>query len=132
MNRLHLLLLLSLFTLFSFAPATVSAAPAAENHPRTSLLWNFGWKFHAGDIADGASMTRLNKNLRWYTSKLVNEEKARISSANAIWYHNGGSLKLNDEFLAIFAVHIIIVKRSICKAICIVYPYLHRCRLQRI
>ena len=56
MNRLHLLLL-SLFTLFSFAPATVPAAFAAENLPRTSLLWNFGWKFHAGDIADGASLT---------------------------------------------------------------------------
>ena len=59
----HFLFSLSLFTLLSIAPA-LSAAPSAvpapssaASHPRTSILWNFGWRFHAGDIADGASLT---------------------------------------------------------------------------
>ena len=59
----HFLFFLSLFTLLSIAPAlsaapsAVPAASSAASHPRTSILWNFGWRFHAGDIADGASLT---------------------------------------------------------------------------
>ena len=50
-------------------------------------------------LGDGASMSRINKNLAWYNSKLVNAKKARISSANSIWYHNDGSLVMKKKFL---------------------------------
>lgn len=50
-------------------------------------------------LADGASMATLNKSLKWYNSQLVNTTKARISNANAIWYHNKGSLKIKQGFL---------------------------------
>lgn len=50
-------------------------------------------------LADGASASVLCQNLNWYNGQLVNVEKARISSANAIWYHNAGSLVMNPSFL---------------------------------
>ena len=50
-------------------------------------------------LGDGASMSRINKNLAWYNSKLVDVEKAHISSANSIWYHNDGSLVMKKKFL---------------------------------
>ena len=52
-------------------------------------------------LGDGASMARINKNLSWYNSKLVNTKKARISSANSIWYHNDGSLTMKEAFLKV-------------------------------
>lgn len=50
-------------------------------------------------LGDGATMSRINKNLAWYNSKLVNVKKARISSANSIWYHNDGTLTMKKKFL---------------------------------
>ena len=50
-------------------------------------------------LANGASASVLCQNLNWYNGQLVNVEKARISSANAIWYHNAGSLVMNPSFL---------------------------------
>ena len=51
-------------------------------------------------LGDGASMARINKNLAWYNSKLVNAKKARLRSANSVWYHNDGSLTMKKGFLA--------------------------------
>ncbi|MDO4399609.1 MAG: serpin family protein [Coriobacteriia bacterium] len=51
-------------------------------------------------LADGATLARLNKNLAWYNSKLSNSKKARIKTANGIWYHNDGTLKMKAKFLA--------------------------------
>ena len=50
-------------------------------------------------LGDGASMTRINKNLRWYNSRLVNVKRARINQANSIWYHNDGTLTMKKKFL---------------------------------
>jgi len=49
--------------------ALLLAAPVAAQ--RTSDLFNFGWKFHAGDITDGASMT-LN-DADWRTVDLPHD-----------------------------------------------------------
>lgn len=51
-------------------------------------------------IAGGASTAALNKSLKWYSSKLVNTAKARLSNANAIWYHDKGTLKIKKKFIA--------------------------------
>ena len=50
-------------------------------------------------LGDGASMARINKNLAWYNSKLVNAKKAIVRSANSIWYHNDGTLVMKKAFL---------------------------------
>ena len=50
-------------------------------------------------LGDGATIAQINKDLQWYNSKLVNTKKAQISSANAIWYDNQGSLKMKKAFL---------------------------------
>ena len=51
-------------------------------------------------LGDGASMTRINKNMRWYNGKLKSYSKAKLRNANAIWYHNDGSLKVNKAFVS--------------------------------
>lgn len=51
-------------------------------------------------LGDGASMTRINKNMRWYNGKLKSSAKAKVRNANAIWYHDGGSLKMKKKFIA--------------------------------
>ncbi len=51
-------------------------------------------------LAGGMSMKQLNKTLSWYNSKLSNTKKARLKSANSIWYHNDGSLKVSESFLS--------------------------------
>lgn len=51
-------------------------------------------------LGDGASMARINKNMRWYNSKLKSYSKAKLRNANAIWYHNDGSLKINKKFVS--------------------------------
>ena len=50
-------------------------------------------------LGNGASMARINKNLAWYNSRLANAKKARLRSANSVWYHNDGSLKMKKGFL---------------------------------
>ena len=50
-------------------------------------------------LGDGASMASINKNLQWYNSRLSNTKKARISNANAIWYHSKDGLKMKRSFL---------------------------------
>jgi len=50
-------------------------------------------------LGDGASMAQINQNLSWYNSKLVNKKKAKLRSANAIWYHNGTYLKVRKAFM---------------------------------
>ena len=52
-------------------------------------------------LADGLSMKALNKSLKWFNGQLKNVKGARISSANAIWYHNGGSLSIRKSFLKV-------------------------------
>ena len=51
-------------------------------------------------LGDGASMTRINKNLAWYNSSLKNAAKAKLLNANSIWYHDGGSLTMKQKFLS--------------------------------
>ena len=51
-------------------------------------------------LGDGASMARINKNMRWYNGKLKSYSKAKLRNANAIWYHNNGSLKINKTFVS--------------------------------
>ena len=51
-------------------------------------------------LGDGASMASINEGLSWYNSKLVNVEKAKLKSANAIWYHKDGTLKMKKKFLS--------------------------------
>ena len=51
-------------------------------------------------LGDGASMARINKNMRWYNGKLKSYSKAKLRNANAIWYHNDGSLKINKKFVS--------------------------------
>ena len=50
-------------------------------------------------LGGGISIARLNKNLQWYNSRLTNTKKARISTANAIWYDNSGVLRIKKAFL---------------------------------
>jgi len=50
-------------------------------------------------LGDGASIARINKNLAWYNSKLTNSKKAKIRTANAIWYHDDGSIAMKKGFL---------------------------------
>ena len=50
-------------------------------------------------LVGGSTLATLNKGLKWYNQQLVDVDKAHISSANAIWYHNGGSLAINQAFL---------------------------------
>lgn len=49
-------------------------------------------------LADGASMNRLNKNLNWYNHKLVNAKKAKLTTANGIWYDQDG-ITMKKAFL---------------------------------
>ncbi|HAM16196.1 MAG TPA: serine protease [Eggerthellaceae bacterium] len=51
-------------------------------------------------IGGGASQARINKNLSWYNSKLVNSKKARLKSANALWYHECDTLKMKKAFVS--------------------------------
>ena len=50
-------------------------------------------------LGDGALMAHMNKSLRWFNSRLTNVKKARISSANSIWYHDDNSLIMRKKFL---------------------------------
>ncbi|MBQ9002536.1 MAG: serpin family protein [Eggerthellaceae bacterium] len=50
-------------------------------------------------LGDGMSMKSLNQALSWYNSKLVNTRKARLRTANGIWYTNDGSLSIKNSFL---------------------------------
>ena len=50
-------------------------------------------------LGGGATMSQINQNLSWYTSKLVNVKKAKVRSANAIWYDNGAYLKMRKAFM---------------------------------
>jgi len=51
-------------------------------------------------LGDGASISTINKNLKWFNGHLVNSKKAKLDIANAIWYHNGKSLTMNKSFIA--------------------------------
>ena len=50
-------------------------------------------------LAGKNSIRTLDKCLYWYNNQLVNTEKARLSSANAIWYHNAGGFKVKSSFI---------------------------------
>ena len=50
-------------------------------------------------LGDGASMARINANLRWYESRLVSTKRAKLSNANGIWYDTDGGLRVNKGFL---------------------------------
>ena len=51
-------------------------------------------------LADGAGMGVVNKNLAWYNGKLVSAKRALLRNANAIWYHDDGTLKMKKKFLS--------------------------------
>ena len=51
-------------------------------------------------MADGATLSQINQNLSWYNSRLVNKKKAKLNSANAIWYNNASGLKVRKAFLS--------------------------------
>ena len=50
-------------------------------------------------LGDGASMASINRTMSWYNSKLTNTSRAKLSNANAIWYHDSNTLKMNKSFL---------------------------------
>ena len=50
-------------------------------------------------LGDGATMTQINQNLSWYNSRLTNAKKAKLRSANAIWYHKASYLKMRKAFM---------------------------------
>ena len=50
-------------------------------------------------LGDGATMSVINQNFAWYNSRLVNVKKARVRTANALWYHNDGALTMKKAFL---------------------------------
>ena len=50
-------------------------------------------------LAGGKSVSRLDKNLRWFNSQLVNVKKAHISTANSIWYNTDNGLKIKKKFI---------------------------------
>ena len=51
-------------------------------------------------LADGASMSAINKSYAWYNGKLVNVKRALLRNANSIWYNDDGSLKMRGKFLS--------------------------------
>ena len=51
-------------------------------------------------LGDGASISAMNKNLKWFNGHLVNSKRAKLDIANAIWYHDDKSLKMNESFIA--------------------------------
>ena len=51
-------------------------------------------------LADGASISQINRNLSWYNSRLTNKKKAKLNSANAIWYDSNSGMKVRKKFLS--------------------------------